>query len=341
VSAGPPAFWQRRGLPAVLLLPAAALFATVAAARRLAYATRLRRAPPLPVPVVVVGNITAGGTGKTPLVIHLAQALAAAGRRPGIVTRGYGGIGPEPARVGADADAAQCGDEAVLLATALAPLGIAVVRAADRVSAARALLAAQPQVDVLLADDGLQHLRLVRCVEIAVVDGSRGLGNGWPLPAGPLREPPSRLTRVDAVVVKAPATVAVDTRGVPTFAMTLQPQRFVPVGPAGDTRAPRGLDTWRGQRVHAVAGIGHPDHFFASLRALGIEVVAHAFADHHAFTARDLAFGDDLPIVMTAKDAVKCRSLALRDAWALDVRAIVAPDLAAHVLTLLRNADGR
>jgi tetraacyldisaccharide 4'-kinase len=341
-----PAWWRARGPRALALLPLAALYAGGVAVRRGVFALGLARVTRLPVPVIVVGNVTAGGTGKTPLAIHLVQALRDAGRTPGVITRGYGGDGPEPAAVTADADPRACGDEAVLIARETrAP----VWRGRDRVAAARALLAAHPRCDVLVSDDGLQHLRLARDVEIAVVDGSRGLGNGWPLPAGPLREPATRLAHVDAVVVKTPETVAIDAGAVPRFAMTLAPVRFTRVTAASaavDTATRRPLDAFAGQRVHAVAGIGNPAHFFAQLRALDVDPIEHPFPDHHAFASADLAFEDGRPIVMTAKDAIKCDGLLRdgREAWSLEVRAEVLPALATHVVTLLASRsspDGR
>jgi tetraacyldisaccharide 4'-kinase len=320
--------WQRTGPLAVALLPLALAFSLVTALRRAQFSLGLLGTKRLPVPVVVVGNITAGGTGKTPLVAWLARELAARGRRPGIVTRGYGGSASGAGPVAPDADPALFGDEAVLLAR---ECGCPVFRGADRVAAARALLAAHPGIDVLLSDDGLQHYRLCRDLEIAVIDGTRGLGNGLPLPAGPLREPVSRLARCGFLVVKAPATAPLPphpARGT----MTLVPGTLHSLVDPARTLAPSSLS---GRRVHAVAGIGNPEHFFDTLRALGIAFEAHAFPDHHPWRAQDLAFPGADAVLMTAKDAVKCRRFADISHWMLPVQARLEPHLAAALLAAI------
>lgn len=320
-------------LLAVALAPLAWLFRAVVALRRALYRSGILRSARLPVPVVVVGNLTAGGAGKTPLAIALAHALAAAGRRPGLVSRGYGGSYSGVREVRGGDDSAEVGDEPLLLAASGHPTFVA----RDRAAAARALLAAHPECDAIVCDDGLQHYALARDVEIAVVDGSRGLGNGWMLPAGPLREPVARLDEVDAVVrlVDAPEATVRVPHGVRETAMThevagwrnlAEPRRAV--DPAA----------WRGRRVHAIAGIGHPQRFFRLLASLGVDAVPHAFADHHRFTREDLAIADADVIVMTAKDAVKCAAFADERCHALDIRARIDPALVALVLERL---DGR
>ncbi len=324
--------WQQRGMMALVLLPVALAFAVLVEMRIRLYRLGLPRSVRLPVPVVVVGNITAGGSGKTPLALYLAQELARHGRRPGIVSRGYGGTVQGVRAVRAESDAGEMGDEPVLLARRA---GCPVFVGPDRLAAARALLAAHPLCDVLIADDGLQHYRLARDVEIAVLDG-RGLGNGWPLPAGPLRECPGRLAEVDAVVLHgedAALPAGVSPRRV--FRMELAGQRFVSLGEPARTC---GVEELRGKRVHALAGTGNPARFFRQLEGLGLQFVAHGFPDHHRFRQADIEFMDAEALLMTEKDAVKCRAFAPREAWYLPVEARLDADLAQW---LMEKLDGR
>lgn len=266
----------------------------------------------LSVPVIIIGNISVGGTGKTPLIAALVEQLRDRGLRPGLISRGYGGRArhwPQP--VQADSDPAQLGDEPVMLAQRLnCPIWVGP----DRVAAARALLANSP-VDVLLSDDGLQHYRLGRDMELAVVDGVRGLGNGQLLPAGPLREPAERLAEVDLVVCN---TALIETAARSEICMHLLLQDAVNLL-SGERRP---LAEFRADTVHAVAGIGHPERFFGRLESAGLSLQRHAFADHHAFTAADLAFVDELPVLMTDKDAVKCRPFADERCWRVPVDAV-------------------
>ena len=314
--------WFRLSAISIALLPLAALFALGVAARRMAFRRGWLRSERLPVPVVVVGNIVIGGTGKTPLVLWLARELARRGRHPGIVSRGYGGATAGVAAVPADGDAERFGDEPVLLA---ARSGCPVWVGRDRASAARALLEAHPLCNVIILDDGLQHYRLARDFEIAVED-ERGHGNGLMLPAGPLREPASR--RVDALVVNGGAG---DRE---TFGMRLAPTAIRSLD-GTRSEAPR---AYAGRRVHAVAGIGNPERFFATLAALGMKVVPHAFPDHHRFRLEDLAFGDDDPVLMTEKDAVKCVRFGERGWSALAVEAEIDARLADRVEEKLRGS---
>jgi tetraacyldisaccharide 4'-kinase len=315
--------WQAITAVSMLLYPLSLAFRVVAGLRRLAYRSGLLRSVRLPVPVIVIGNITTGGTGKTPLTLWLAEFLRERGRVPGILCRGYGGTRTHAQRVAPDSDPLQCGDEAVLLAQRS---GCEVWIGADRPAAARALLAAHPDCDVLISDDGLQHYALARDVEICLVDAVRGLGNGWMLPAGPLREPPSRLASVDAIVVShEPAAVPgsdILQWGTLLCAMHLEPIRFRNVAEPG---LEVGLDHFRGKRVHAMAGIGHPERFFDALRRLGLEPITHPFPDHHAYSATDLSWAGTDPVVMTEKDAVKCHRFKCATHWALSVDAV--PDL--------------
>ncbi len=325
--------WQRITPLTVALLPLSAIFFVVSALRRLAYRRRWLAVARLPVPVIVVGNITAGGTGKTPLVLWLAQFLREHGFQPGIVSRGYRGTAKEPQAVNADSDARVCGDEPVLLARRSGcPLWIG----RDRTAAARALLAAHPQCDVMLSDDGLQHYRLGRDIEIAVIDGMRGFGNGFPLPAGPLREPPTRLAAVDAVVVHRADASGTENVGGSTSSimMTLAGRTFRNLlNPA----CTAGAEQFIGQRLHAVAGIGEPQRFFRHLTRLGLTFTAHAFPDHHAYQPADLHFSDCDAIVMTEKDAVKCAEFCSERCWTLPVDAEVDPRLGDILLHKLRK----
>lgn len=288
-------------------LPLAALYGAVTRARRAGYRHGWCKVQRLPVPVIVVGNIVAGGAGKTPLVIALVDALRARGYRPGVVSRGHGGTARVPQLLDADPDPGMCGDEPALIRLRTgAPVAIGV----DRPAAARLLLA--EHVDVVVADDGLQHYALGRDVEVCVVDGVRRLGNARLLPAGPLREAPSRLQRVDFVVCNGGVAHADEV------AMQLVATDAVPLVPPSQSRP---LAEFRGQRVHAIAGIGHPQRFFATLQGAGIDVTAHVFPDHHAYAAGELAFGDSRPLLMTEKDAVKCRAFARPDWWSVPVTA--------------------
>jgi tetraacyldisaccharide 4'-kinase len=312
-------------------LPLAALFRLSTGLRRRAYKTGLLRAERLPVPVIVVGNITAGGTGKTPFTLWLCGFLQEQGFNPGIVSRGYGGRGRLLA-VTAVSDPAEAGDEPVLL-TRRSRCPVWIGR--DRAAAARALLAANQACDVIVCDDGLQHYRLQRDIEIVVVDGLRGLGNGLPLPAGPLREGPLRLRSVDAVVINGPGDPGV--RNTPRFDMSLEGSRFHNLLNPGHTA---GASEFHGRRLHAVAGIGNPLRFFEHLQRLGLSFTAHAFADHHPFSPADLEFEDVDEIIMTEKDAIKCQRFARENHWALSVDAAVDPALGQLILNKLKSRHG-
>ncbi len=315
--------WQARTVWALLLWPVSTLYCAVVGLRRWLYRQGVLHVRRAGVPVIVVGNITVGGTGKTPLVVWLAQTLKAAGWRPGVITRGYKGEGRAwPVRVEPHADAAMVGDEAVLLAR---HCGCPVVAGPDRVADAQQLV--QLGCDIIVSDDGLQHYRLARDMEIAVIDGRRRFGNGFCLPAGPLREPRSRLRTVDVCVTNGEALPG-------EWNMHLEPIGFRQVA---TPHASAPLAKFQGQRVHAVAGIGHPPRFFAQLRALGVVVTEHAFADHHRFRAADLVFTPEAPAVMTEKDAVKCESFARADHWYLAVAARPDARLAETILNLLRE----
>ncbi|WP_026224488.1 tetraacyldisaccharide 4'-kinase [Methyloversatilis thermotolerans] len=317
-----PSWWRHRGPRAWLLWPLSLLFAAVVRIRRRMFAAGVLRASRLPVPVVVIGNLIAGGAGKTPLTLHLARELSRLGWHPLIVTRGHGGSASSPREVGSSDDAAQCGDEALLLARRS---GVPVWTGRARAAAAAAGLAAHPECNVVLCDDGLQHYALVRDIEIVVFD-RRGIMNGFHLPAGPLREPMSRLSAVDAVVLNG--TAHAPPGGAAVFRMTLHGELFERL----DDRSVRCMaEGLAGLRLHAVAGIGEPARFFDHLRMLGLAVVEHPFPDHHAYSAADLEFADCDAILLTEKDAVKCHGLSDIPMWVLPVEAHLDPDLAAVI----------
>ena len=297
----PPAWWYEDGVPPLPARLLSRAYAGAIGARVALYRRGLLRRRSVEVPVVVVGNLIAGGSGKTPFTVALAERLRAAGWTPGVATRGYGRADPQRAIwVDGDSDPATSGDEPVLLARRT---GVRVRADRDRVAAARAL--ADTGCDIVLCDDGLQHYRLRRDVEIEVIDGRRRYGNGRLLPAGPLREPIERGGQCDFRVVNLPPTET-SGAGFGEWPMHLLASRAVPVL-GGRAQL---LSTFAGQRVHAVAGIGDPERFFSMLRALDIAVVPHAFPDHHRYSAADFQFGSDLPVLMTEKDAVKCVAFA-------------------------------
>ena len=282
-------------------------------------------------PILVVGNLTVGGSGKTPLVIRLCRMLQQAGLQTGVVSRGYGRKHRGLVEVGSNSLAADVGDEPLVIARRT---GVPVVVAADRCAAAQSLF--DRGVDIVIADDGLQHHRLPRTVEICVIDGEREFGNGRQLPAGPLREPLSRLRHIDFVVINGNEQQA---QGVERAVR----MHLVP----GLLYALAGTATWRlsqftGCRVNAVAGIANPARFFQTLQHAGLQVLPHVFPDHHAFVAEDFAaLGRDLPIIMTEKDAVKCRTMKLENAWYLAVEASLPSDWEIELLARIeRNLTG-
>ena len=293
-----------------MLWPLSLVFRVAVFLRRVLYWLRILNSTRAGVPVIAIGNLTVGGSGKTPLAIHVAELLKSKRWSPAIVSRGYGGTVRAPRGVTLAADPAEVGDEPVLMARRS---GCPVWVGPERAAVVAALRQAHPDCDVVILDDGLQHYALRRDIEVAVVD-ARAFGNGFMLPAGPLREPKTRLWSVDAVIAHG-------TDKVKGYAMRLEGED---VHRATDARERRALQSFAGQRVHAVAGIGDPKRFFLYLAQRGVQVVPHPFADHHPFRAADLEFGDDAPVLMTEKDAVKCRRFARPQHWILPVRA--APD---------------
>ena len=303
--------WARTSVLTLLLFPLSMLFSAVSALRRLAYRRGWLQSFSVGVPVIIVGNITAGGSGKTPLVIWMVNWLRSQGYRPGVVSRGYGGTARGCVEVQPGSQASEVGDEPLLIRIKTdAP----VVVGRDRVAAARTLIA-HHQVDMIVSDDGLQHYRLHRDIELAVIDASTGLGNGWPIPAGPLREPPSRLRHVDAVVqVVRGSTQALGNLPAPNWRVEYTS------GQVFRLRAPqekKALGDLPSRDWLAVTGIGRPQGFFDMLQARGIRFSPRAFADHHAFRPQDLPI--DGAVLMTEKDAVKCREFAGEDWWAVEL----------------------
>ena len=319
----PEAIWYRRGHPlSLLLLPLSWVFCALVRARRWAYRRGWLASHRVPVPVIVIGNLTVGGTGKTPLAIWLAQLLRRHGRRPGIVTRGYGGRASKwPQRVSPTSDPFAVGDEALVLARRTA---VPVAAGPDRVAAAR-LLVADGGCDMIVSDDGLQHYGLQRDLEILVIDGQRDFGNGRCLPAGPLREPTARRREADLTVCHGEGC----TEGV---TMWLVPRRLVKLRDPGVTRE---LASLRRQRVAAVAGIGNPGRFFAMLREQGLYLEERPHPDHYRFSAEDVAGWPPGPVIMTEKDAVKCEAFAGPDHWYLPVEVAMDAGVEQRLLELL------
>lgn len=312
--------WYRITPLHLFLLPVSLLFRLLVMLRRMLYRSGVLASQKLAVPVIVIGNISVGGTGKTPLVLALARQLIQRGRHPLIVSRGHGGSTQQLQAVTLDSDVRQVGDEPLLMARRnLCPVWIGKVRAA----AAQAALKANPQCDVVLCDDGLQHYRLQRDVEIAVIDGVRGFGNGFMLPAGPLREPVARLQKVDAVVINSGDASAGQ------YAMRLSGEIFYNLLDPDKTATAAEL---RKLRCHAVAGIGHPQRYFRHLAALGFNAVEHAFPDHHPYVPVDLSFAGCDALLLTEKDAVKCSAFADERYWVLRVEAQIDTALTEYIL---------
>ena len=309
-----------------LLRPLECLYRRVVERKRARFVAGEGQIYRAPVPLVVVGNITVGGTGKTPLILWLIEHCQRKGLRVGVVSRGYGATPPQfPWRVSAEQSAAQAGDEPLLI---VQRTGVPLMIDPDRSRAVKALLASE-SLDLILSDDGMQHYRLARDLELVLIDNARGLGNGRCLPAGPLREPVERLQSVDAVLYNGACS---DPQG--GFAFELKPTALINL--LTGERQP--LDYFPAeQALHAVAGIGNPQRFFTTLETLHWRPIAHAFADHALYSAEALSFTPQLPVVMTEKDAVKCRDFASPDWWYLAVDAVPS---AAFVLWFDQRLQG-
>lgn len=311
-----------------LLVPFSWLYQLGMSVRELLYRSGVLAMHPVGVPVIVVGNLTVGGTGKTPLVLWLAAYLREMGYKPGIVSRGFGGhVTDKPQQVRVDSEPTQVGDEPVIMARRSGcPVAVCSLR-----HLAASGLVDHADCDMIISDDGLQHLALARDIEIMVIDGQRRLGNGFCLPAGPLREGRGRLNRVHAVVCSGQTQ-----RG--EHAMEYQARDLLPVSGQG---APQRLEDWRGRTVHAVAGLGNPKRFYALLRAHDIQYIPHEFPDHYVYYPDDLQYDDDYPIVMTEKDAVKCEHLSLKNAWYMPIDAVLPKTFEYRLNHLLKElADG-
>ncbi|WP_460150188.1 tetraacyldisaccharide 4'-kinase [Pseudomonas sp. H2_A10] len=313
------------GHPALTLLrPLESLYRRIVARKRARFVAGEGDIYQSPVPVVVVGNITVGGTGKTPLILWLIEHCRRSGVRVGVVSRGYGAKPPRlPWRVEASHSADVAGDEPLLI---VQRCGVPLMIDPDRSRAVKALLASEP-LDLILSDDGLQHYRLARDLELVLIDAARGLGNRHCLPAGPLREPVERLQSVDALLYNGAGSDRDDG-----FAFRLQPSALINLQ-TGERRCVEHFAP--GQRVHAVAGIGNPQRFFNTLETLHWQPIPHAFADHAPYSAEVLNFTPSLPLVMTEKDAVKCRAFARPDWWYLAVDALPSPAFVAWFDTQL------
>ncbi|MFQ5469401.1 MAG: tetraacyldisaccharide 4'-kinase [Gammaproteobacteria bacterium] len=301
--------WYQRSIIPVLLIPLSWIFSFIVAVRRRLYRAGIFKVSKPPVPVIVVGNITVGGTGKTPMVIWLVNLLKSRGYKPGIISRGYGGKAKHwPQQVRPDSDSAMVGDEPVLMAKRCrCPVAVSP----DRVEAANAIFE-HTNCDIIVSDDGMQHYALDRDIEIIVIDGVRRFGNGLPLPAGPLRESTSRLREADFVVVNSGGVIRNE------FPMSVVPLQLVNVRDESQVMA---LEELRQMEVHAIAGIGNNERFFSQLEQLGIRIRRHGYPDHYKFSSKDVSFDDDLPVIMTEKDAVKCRRFANNRCWCLTIDA--------------------
>lgn len=322
--------WYGSHRVAIVLLPLAWLFRALVTIRSALYRRRWLRSRRLSVPAVIVGNLTVGGTGKTPLTIWLSQRLRREGFVPGILSRGYRGTSSEwPLPVTLNSDPALVGDEALVLARRS---GCRVAVGPDRAAAAQLLI--KEGVNIVICDDGLQHLRLARDFEILVIDGELGFGNGHCLPAGPLREPVARASMVDVVVQNGGSEPIKVPGKAPCLTMRLRQLVAVPML-GGENRR---LADFAGSPVHAVAGIGNPERFFRQLESLGLEVIRHPKPDHAALTMDDILFTDHYPVLMTEKDAVKCTEFADQRHFFVPVTAELRENDAQLLIDALKQA---
>lgn len=317
--------WQSKQGPAKFLRPVSWLYCAVVVGRRLAYYLKIKKTARIAAPVIVIGNLTVGGTGKTPLVAWLTNYLKEHGYRPGIISRGYGGKARHwPQQVRPDGDPVAVGDEAILISKRTAcPMAVGP----ERIISGRELLQYHPTCNIIISDDGLQHYAMHRDIEVAVIDGKLRFGNGYCLPAGALREPIKRLHKVDFIVANGQAEKG-------EYAMHY---RITEACSLQDSSVSRALEQFKGQTVHAVAGIGHPERFFNQLTELGLKVIAHPFPDHFFYSAQDLEFGDTKPVLMTEKDAVKCKRFAKDHHWYVPVAVEVQETFGKAILKKLKE----
>ncbi len=319
--------WYSQNMLTHLLKPVSWLFCGIVAIRRTLYSLKILKSTKLDVPVIVIGNISVGGTGKTPLVIWVAKFLKESGFTPGIISRGYQGKAKSwPQQVRPDSDPVIVGDEAILISRqAACPMAVGP----DRVAAAKALLK-YSDCDIIISDDGLQHYALQRTIEVIVVDGVRRFGNGYCLPAGPLRETTSRLDKVDFVV-----TNGIAAQG--EFAMRYSGKILVNLT---QTDSKLMLSEFKNKKVHAVSAIGNPQRFFDYLRGQGLDIIEHIFPDHYMYTRDDIIFDDDLAVIMTEKDAVKCQRYSLENYWYLPVNVEMKKEFGLRLLDKIGEQDG-
>ena len=312
-----------------LLFPLALLYGLITSIRKLLYTLHVSKSYRAKVPVIVVGNITVGGTGKSPLVAYLIESLRQQGFNPGVVSRGYGAsINQDEVReVLASSAAAEVGDEPLMLKLRV---GCPIFVSPSRRLAVQAVEA--KGCDIVISDYGLQHYGLERDIEICVFDGERKWGNGCLLPVGPLRESLSRVKSIDFIVVNGESWQD-QALFRSAIRMDLQGGELKSLG-TGETKT---ISHFQAQRVNAVAAIGNPERFFQALEAQGLSIQRHGFNDHHAYSESDLDFENDLPIIMTEKDAVKCRSFKLQNAWYLPVSAKLSNDLASQIISALKH----
>ena len=317
--------WQSKQGLAKFLRPVSWLYCLVVVIRSLLYKLKIKKTEKVQTPVIVVGNITVGGTGKTPLVIWLCNYLKDNGYHPGIISRGYGGKARSwPQQVRPDCDPVSVGDEAIMISSRTeSPMAVGP----ERIVSAQKLLQYHPKCNVIISDDGLQHYALHRDIEVAVLNGTLRFGNGYCLPAGALREPASRLNKVDFIVANGEAK---DQEFAMRYKINYLCNLIYP-----DKIQP--LDSLSGKEVHAVAGIGGPERFFNQLAESGIKVIPHPFPDHFAFQESDLDFGDDKPVLMTEKDAVKCKRFGKDNHWYVPITVEVQESFGKAILTRLKE----
>ena len=325
--------WQKRGLWAWLTLPLSSLLCLIAGIRRYAYQAGWKRQQQLKVPVIVVGNIRVGGAGKTPLVAAIANFLGEQGYQLGIISRGYKGEAPTwPQFVSPDSDPRLVGDETVMLAQ---QTGCPVIAGPERPLSAQQLID-QHGCDVIISDDGFQHFKLHRDIDIVVIDAARGLGNRWCMPSGPLRESPSALKFADMQVLNGDTHQPIKGSAEPRY-YAMQLQAGLPY--AMQNRTPcDNLAQLKQTPLHAIAGIGHPQRFFDMLRNMGFSIIEHSYPDHHSYTGQDVDFADSLAMITTEKDAIKLRRIETkRAAWVMPVHAQTDPTFSTDILDMLKQ----